>query len=111
MGKWVKKMKNEKRLIDPYALTIHLAQKNAKHPLQYDDVLAVIADEKRVDAVEVVHGQWKRSPTSQTLYCGVCDKIPDCQIETDYCPKCGAKMDGDKDSNLLFADMEEIIDA
>ena len=44
-------MVNEKRLIDPYDLTIHLAKKNAKHPLQYDDVLAVIADEKRIEAV------------------------------------------------------------
>ena len=22
------------------------------------------------------HGQWKRTPTSGTLYCSVCDKIP-----------------------------------
>ena len=61
-------MVNEKRLIDPYDLTIHLAKKNAKHPLQYDDVLAVIADEKRVDAVEVVLcsqcKHWKKCESS-----------------------------------------------
>lgn len=51
-------MTANRQLIDPYDLTILLAKKNAKHPLQYDDVLAVIADEKRVEAVEVVHGEW-----------------------------------------------------
>ena len=48
-----------------------------------------------VDAVEVVHGQWKRTPVSERLYCGVCDNLPEYQLETNYCPNCGAKMDGE----------------
>lgn len=47
-------MPTNKRLIDAFALTIHLSRKNSKRPLHYDDVLATIADEKTVDAVEVV---------------------------------------------------------
>lgn len=54
----------------------------------------LIASTPIVDAVEVVHGQWKRTPVSERLYCGVCDSLPECQLETNYCPNCGAKMDG-----------------
>lgn len=50
-------MANEQRLIDGYDLTIQLAKRNAKRPLHYDDVLAVIADAPTVDAVEVVRCQ------------------------------------------------------
>ena len=49
----------------------------------------------RVDAKEVVYGRWKRTSISGTLFCSVCDKIPEFQIETNYCPNCGAKMEGD----------------
>lgn len=38
------------------------------------------------------HGQWKRTPTSNILYCSVCDKIPESQIETPHCPECGARL-------------------
>lgn len=40
-----------------------------------------------------VHAHWKRTPTSNTLYCSACDKISESQIETKYCPDCGAIMD------------------
>ena len=46
-------MPDTKRIIDAFSLTTHLAKKNAKRPLQYDDVLAIIANEKTVKAVEV----------------------------------------------------------
>ena len=81
-----------------------------------------------VDAVEVVHGRWK----SICLAGGfseewgyVCSECG-CTVSErsglgvqhfrtnqrlNYCPNCGAKMDREMDSNLLFADMEEIIDA
>ena len=59
-----------------------------------DMVRQFIKEMPTVDAVEVVHGQWKRTPVSERLYCGVCDSLPECQLETNYCPHCGAKMDG-----------------
>ena len=97
-------MQRTKKLIDPYDLTIHLAQKNAKHPLQYDDVLAVIADEKRIEAVEVAHGRWvpleydgyaDGNPVWDLWECSECgeEHSGDEDTLTPYCPNCGAKMD------------------
>ncbi len=52
-----------------------------------------------VQAVEVVHGRWMEFNSFMT--CSVCDKDwyygdNNCD-EFDYCPNCGAKMDGDGD--------------
>ena len=69
---------------------------DAKRAIEhYDPAFACVIDNvPTVDAVEVVHGRWKRTPISGTLFCSACDKIPEFQIETTYCPNCGAKMDG-----------------
>ena len=47
-----------------------------------------------VDAVEVVHGRWQQARyTEAPLYiCSKCDK-PEYK-QHNYCPNCGAKMDG-----------------
>ena len=53
-----------------------------------------------VDAVEVVHGHWVSDEGDVLFHCSECDT----QISTswdyddllwNYCPNCGAKMDGD----------------
>lgn len=58
----------------------------------------IILDEPEVDAVEVVHGQWELYPSHMHRRCSVCkveyDK-PKFNIRANYCPNCGAKMDGD----------------
>ena len=60
-----------------------------------------IIDAPTVDAVEVVHGRWEpREDAIGFVRCSVCH---DCNIYDDwpddkkwnYCPNCGAKMDGD----------------
>ena len=58
-------------------------------------VLAEIDDAPTVDAVEVVHGRWEQARyTEAPLYiCSKCDK-PEYK-QHNYCPNCGAKMDGD----------------
>lgn len=56
---------------------------------------------KPVDAVEVVHGYWK--PTGDPILDNIYG-VAECSIcgyeyagnNTNYCPDCGAKMDGDK---------------
>ncbi len=51
-----------------------------------------------VDAVEVVHGRWVWKETGEEEYemYWVCSKCGDhTYFETNYCPNCGAKMDGD----------------
>ena len=63
-----------------------------------DAVLRTIYESPTVDAVEVVHGRWKKTAYSGVSRCSCCDKpssTPDCLDEFfNYCPNCGAKMDG-----------------
>ena len=55
------------------------------------------------DVVEVRHGEWyrhdKKKHGDTCYYCSVCEKmaLADCMIWelSDYCPHCGAKMDGE----------------
>lgn len=47
-----------------------------------------------VDAVEVVHGRWIPC-TNGGYHCSVCDKRFGFVFDKNYCPNCGAKMDGD----------------
>ena len=66
--------------------------------VQDDCVVEALKKAEVVDAAPVVHGQWKRTPVSGRLYCDVCDRLPEHQEETNYCPNCGAKMDlGEKE--------------
>lgn len=71
---------------------------------EYEDKAA-----QTVDAVEVVHGQWKESneiksfrrtniPVVQCSKCECyfCDIINNHHYMYRYCPNCGAKMDGDR---------------
>jgi hypothetical protein len=52
------------------------------------------------DVTEVVHGEWiakdciVRSPFARNYYCSVCKYEP--LEEKNYCPDCGAKMDGER---------------
>jgi len=46
-----------------------------------------------VDAVQVVHGEWKWSHGGQCSECG----FHNSNFDYNYCPCCGAKMDGGED--------------
>lgn len=54
------------------------------------------------DVVEVRHGEWIKHPYHKYWECNLCDgSAPvDCQKEefyqSDFCPSCGAKMDGER---------------
>ena len=61
---------------------------------------AIILSAPIVDAVEVVHGEWVSDEGDVLFHCSECET----QISTswdyddlrwNYCPECGAKMDGD----------------
>ena len=89
------KQSSEKRLIDYY----YLAEKIEcpGEPLVYwNDIEAA----PTVDAVEVVHGRWVSVPHKLARVCSVCNrdepyKFADIDADVyDYCPHCGAKMDG-----------------
>ena len=61
----------------------------------------------KADFVEVKHGKWYRHTQKEhgdtCFYCSVCEEmaLSDCMVWelTDYCPHCGAKMDGTKGSD------------
>ena len=57
-----------------------------------------VKDVPNVDAVEVVHGRWVYTDGEYEIYmiCSECGW--DSDYRTNYCPNCGAKMDGGVDS-------------
>ena len=49
-----------------------------------------------VDAVEVVHGRWIFDPYAFSMMCYECSNCGEWHdTKSNYCPNCGAKMDGD----------------
>ena len=108
-------MVTEKRLIERIAERLKdaypQADRNNLCPAIYYDDFAEIVDDvlceagKSMDAVEVVHGHWEsRTDVPGFVRCSVCH---DCNVYDDwpdgkkwnYCPNCGAKMDGDKNGS------------
>ena len=96
-------MEKEKRLIDAEELNLAVRDDVYIDGRNYARVKKHIDAAETVDAVEVVHGEWKvsiDSEISRSVYCSACgkcfyyakkgalniDKMP-------YCPNCGAKMD------------------
>ena len=59
----------------------------------------VYADAPTVDAVVVVHGRWKHQYEKGMSYkvCSICGNRNGLDLKFNYCPNCGAKMDGDGD--------------
>ena len=92
-------MANEKRLdlIDRSELAKDIAQIGF---VTVGSVLQCLSDAKRVDAVEVVHGRNLDEDTPSLFECSIChwscnDTYYGDTAEYNYCPNCGAKMDGD----------------
>lgn len=96
----------EKEYIEREALVDHL--ENAKEILWHDISLSSIYAAKFVDiflacvkvfptadVAPVRHGHWTECNYGLTFECSEC-KYPTEYNLTDYCPNCGAKMDGDK---------------
>ena len=95
------KTASEKRLIDYYYLAEKIECPGV--PLVYwDDVESA----PTVDAVPVVHGRWVEYPRPHYFKCSECKytvpyrKAMWCngKREYNYCPNCGAKMDGGADN-------------
>lgn len=55
------------------------------------------------DVVEVRHGHWKYlwldAVCSECGYINEADAVTRCRTDPPYCPKCGAKMDGERSAN------------
>lgn len=92
------------RLIDTDALETHECYDGEWFEAVYkDDIDAA----PTIDAVPVVHGKWVEDTISSSdgkygMYghrCSACHRSCMGREEYAYCPKCGAKMDGDTDGN------------
>jgi hypothetical protein len=55
---------------------------------------AVRAWNNRLDVQETKHGKWLINCDGYYPYCSECGNEPQGRAMTDYCPNCGAKMDG-----------------
>ena len=111
-------MENEKRLIDANALMRRLQKRRESFAsgwrtldampinaqVQYHENLecSLIAEDiPTVDAVEVVHGRWEsvdHDGSWRVDMCSACHRrmhYVDYDQPYQYCPNCGAKMDGD----------------
>lgn len=96
-------MATEKRLIDASKFEKLVHNHRATY-LFKDDVLAAIAVQPTVDAVEVVHGHWIDRPSMKgQVYCSECatiEKSTDSNYKSKHCPGCSARMDGGADHGL-----------
>ena len=90
-------MANEKRLIDANALRNKLYDADA---ITMEGV-AIINQFPTVDAVEVVHGRWiDAREYCGDFMCSNCDALYGTN-KFNYCPNCGAKMDGGNEDGAL----------
>ena len=99
-------MANEKRLIDANALMERLMfkRKISERGLfrGLESAMAQVKKAPTVDAVEVVHGRWEMGVDEGDYEYGTCSVCGyneynafGCCLPHNYCPNCGAKMDGD----------------
>ena len=106
-------MGTEKRLIDANALIHRVAEERDSVEIKtgcdigYHNGLNMAVNAPTVEAVEVVHGRWDERDRAGIkiggfMVCSNCNvMIPKadnnyyCLLRLNYCPNCGAKMDGD----------------
>lgn len=62
-------------------------------PSQAHLIAKIISDIPPADVAPVVHGEWVMKPTHMG-YLSCCSECGFCAVETNYCPQCGARMDG-----------------
>ena len=75
-----------------------IAHPNAYHLTNYATL--ILREAPTIDVAPVRHGRWVSVPYKLAKVCSVCNrdepyKFPDIDADVyDYCPNCGAKMDG-----------------
>ena len=96
MNYWVEKEQQMKEQIDRKDL---IAEYDRVHIGPPGGARKLMEDAPAVDAVEVVHGRWEQKKhkifgNTYDYVCSVCG-CDYALAEYNYCPNCGAKMDGD----------------
>lgn len=96
-------MANKKQLIDANEAKrriIAFATGCHTEALTVDSIIMLLNQSDTVDAVEVVHGRWEYW-TGGLERCSACGHEYTDYIEChNYCPNCGAKMDGGNEDDL-----------
>lgn len=85
----------------PYA-----KRKNSEYDIGYNNGLtmakAIAMKAPTIEAEPVRHGDWVKYPHGSGIYCSECHKKRRYKdIHDEYCPNCGAKMDGGKDNDQI----------
>lgn len=86
---------SDMRLIDAEELKATIVQ-NYRREFFGSILWNILDDMPTIDAVPVVHGRWSEEDTERYV-CTVCGKwffIDSGDGDMNYCPHCGAKMDG-----------------
>lgn len=96
--------------VDWYHITTHgtlcigaADEKTALYKAQH--IFDVVKNTSAADVEPVRYGEWIpkekmiKSPLARNYYCSVCKK--DTNICSDYCPHCGAKMDGGNSNGTM----------
>ena len=103
-------MANEKRLIDANSVIKKIDDYYHNSPFPHPGTtwlrglelaVGLLLSEPTVDAVEVVHGRWIE-PYRQWVECSNCGTgyvKYEFIARANYCPNCGAKVDGDGNEN------------
>ena len=105
-------MANEKRLIDCEQAKRATYEEIFWTESEQAVVRNFLAKLPKVDAVEVVHGRWLKTEVEagdpydgnsvycfDVMMCSVCGCHFDVSEAMNYCPNCGAKMDGERKDN------------
>ena len=94
----IEKLEEHRKLfIDAWQGFAYLSNSDKARVDEIDTCIAEIINAPTVDAVEVVHGRWEDVSLRFTQVkekCSVCGGIVYAH-GFNYCPNCGAKMDGD----------------
>ena len=87
---------SRKALIDWFMPYVH----SGIETIPAETVIEGIKGAPAVEAAPVVHGQWKQYQDTDEWTCSVCGEGQVCydyepqEMGLNYCPNCGAKMDG-----------------
>ena len=93
-------VENMSDLISREALSFEISKAADISFTAFKCVMAKIRKAPAIDAVEVVHGEWKICSDGYYPYCSICNEEPKNGTMTSYCPECGAKMDKCRESEV-----------
>ena len=81
---------------------VNVSEEELEKALRYDREQYEKGYADGLKNADIVHGRWVRDPVTGFTVCSYCGMPPpgdaelECFYESDYCPKCGAMMDGER---------------